>query len=188
MDKVLPVLPVLVVPTWLYRLSPIFFIVFPIALIFQFTDSTKTVAMRVMASLNIYILSIFLAYFALSLLNLLSLSLREDLLSRFIIISAWAFGFTLILGMYINQFSGTIYPEIPNNYGGGMPTKARFLFKPDMADSAKLINIPLNPNSFLSSSLVLLFETENTYVIKLQNGQIIMFDKDIVSAIEVSTN
>jgi hypothetical protein len=90
--------------------------------------------------------------------------------------------------IYTVVFMLCSYPRIPEQFGGGRPSNVRFLFKEASVPGAKELSIPLcKKTRNLSSKLSLIYETTDSYIIKLgpTNAHpelIVRINKDMVSA------
>lgn len=74
--------------------------------------------------------------------------------------------------VYLDFFSQYVYPSVPEQFGGGRPKQAQFLFAPEAINGVKQLGIsvpdPEHPNSKeLSTSVDILFEGNEVYVVHL---------------------
>jgi hypothetical protein len=84
----------------------------------------------------------------------------------------------------LQNFSFNLYPLIPEQFGGGQSSKTRFLFlKDEEVRSARCIGLSIPPDSLLSDSVELIFEGDDTYVIRLPNQQTAQIQKKLISGV-----
>jgi hypothetical protein len=77
-------------------------------------------------------------------------------------------------------FSKSIYPRIPEQYGGGEPKRAELLFKSEARTQAADIGIPFNRRSYLSRPVNLLYAGDDYYTLQLDNGRVVQLAKDTI--------
>lgn len=95
----------------------------------------------------------------------------------------YGIAFCLTFAWYLSKFSSEIYPFVPQQFGGAQPVEISFLLGKDAIDLTQSIGLQTEPGKKLTVKVSLLFELSDSYLIKIQNGQIIELDKDIVKGV-----
>jgi hypothetical protein len=84
-------------------------------------------------------------------------------------------------------YSQEVYPELPDQFGGGHPKQVRLLFSKDGAVGAQQIGVPLQPGSNLSRPLKLILDGDDFYTVVLPNRQTAQIGKDTVVGLQEDT-
>jgi hypothetical protein len=86
--------------------------------------------------------------------------------------------------IYCLIFMSTLYPAIPEQFGGGRPQEVRLVIDADARLGLQKAGLPPDLNRpQLSVQVELIHETDTLYVIRLPDGQIMRLDKSLVSAV-----
>lgn len=89
-----------------------------------------------------------------------------------------------VVVLYCIIFMTVVYPVVPQQYGGGRPQRVSLLFKDDAPRGLQQVRVPLRDNARqVSAPLDLVHETDDVYVIRLSNGQVLRIDRELVSAV-----
>jgi hypothetical protein len=89
--------------------------------------------------------------------------------------------FILAFLMFFVFFVNTIYPQIPDTYGGGKPKFVQLLLASEGLEGYKQLGIPMsNSQSQLSKPVSILFEGANTYVLQLPDNRVVQIDKRMI--------
>jgi hypothetical protein len=94
----------------------------------------------------------------------------------------------LLFIWYLYNVAVYVYPQVPQQFGGGRPREARLLFREDALQEAKYLGFGVAQNRLLSSPVRMLWENEDIYVIQspeMLGDAIIRLDKSLVSAVVV---
>jgi hypothetical protein len=93
----------------------------------------------------------------------------------------------LILGYaYVDLFVSHIYPNIPEQFGGGMPYEVQLLFRPDSVEAVEKMHISMVPGSTLSEPLIMLWHGDTGLLVRVTyegEDDLILFDGSQVTAI-----
>ena len=90
----------------------------------------------------------------------------------------------LFAALSLRVFSTDVYPRIPEEYGGGMPIRARLLLG-GSAKSIKSIGLPLPPGSLVSFPVDIIHLTDQMALVRTGLGNIVDVDRKLVSGIQV---
>jgi hypothetical protein len=103
------------------------------------------------------------------------------------------FQLALIFGLaaaYVYGFAYTLFPQLPEQFGGGRPNQVQLLFRQEAVDDAQALGLGLSSGGRLSRPLSILWDGETVYVIRPPapaTGPVIRLDKTLVSAVVVGT-
>lgn len=93
----------------------------------------------------------------------------------------------LLLGyIYVDLFVRYIYPNVPEQFGGGMPYEVQLLFRADSVDAVEKMHISMVPGSTLSEPLTMLWHGDTGLLVRVTyegEDDLILFDGSQVSAI-----
>lgn len=87
------------------------------------------------------------------------------------------------IGIYTGIFMGVMYPRIPEQFGGGQPTAIQLLVKHEVADGVRATGVPIPQSGDLSSTVELLYNGSDSYVLRVPGKKIVQIDKDAVLAL-----
>ena len=90
-------------------------------------------------------------------------------------------------GLYISRFASEIYPNVPEQFGGGRPRTVRFLFDKDV-DGLKALGLKFCNDGQLSDSVKVLYEGESTFVVQPLRAPVLQIDKGAIRAVAVTTD
>lgn len=94
-------------------------------------------------------------------------------------------GIVLLL-LYVGFFGQQFYGTIPEQFGGGRPRSAQFLFAQESLPSARQLGLEVTADEPLSAPLQLLWEGEQTFVIRLpapRDRTIVQIPRDLVDGV-----
>lgn len=154
-------------------------------------DSDASESVRILTGIKMYYLSVITAIIAWSILLSLSEEHEEGEKKQFRTLQSVVVPFLTIImfvgisSQYLTLFTSNIYTNVPRQFGGGKPSINKFLFFSDKMDTVSELKIDIPPGSKLSVPLSLLYETNDTYVVKGQNGRVIRLSKKLIAAVEV---
>jgi hypothetical protein len=86
----------------------------------------------------------------------------------------------------IDFFASTIYPVIPEQFGGGRPKQVRIVMSPDRSDVGTALGFGPTTDGPMVRQVDLLWETEQMYVVRddaQPDSPVIQIDRDAVSAV-----
>lgn len=93
----------------------------------------------------------------------------------------------LIAGLiYLELFVRHIYPDVPEQFGGGQPHVVLLLFRTDSLTAMEQMHIPIQPGSNLSEPLTLLWHGNSGMLVRVPyQGEetVILIDDGLISAI-----
>jgi hypothetical protein len=90
-------------------------------------------------------------------------------------------------GLFISKFASDIYPNIPEQFGGGKPRNVQLLFVPEAVEGFKALGFKVCDQGQLSDSVAVLFEDENSFVARPQGGAVTQIDKKEVRALLITS-
>jgi hypothetical protein len=86
------------------------------------------------------------------------------------------------LALMIAFASESLYPRIPQQFGGGRSESVQLLFASSARRAAVRLGVPLIGHTNLSVSLKVVFTSSDYTLIRLERGSVIQLDKDLVQA------
>ena len=93
----------------------------------------------------------------------------------------------LISGLiYVELFVRHVYPNIPEQFGGGQPHQGQLLFRPDSVDAVERMHIPIAPGATLSEPVTLLWHGNSGLMVRVTyegEDYVILLDGSLVTAI-----
>jgi hypothetical protein len=110
----------------------------------------------------------------------------ETRMMRTVLLFFVAIFFVGYWGVYLSKFTESIFPVIPEQFGGGTPREARLLFAKKEIQGVKELGIKIPKGKSRSSTVKLLHDGEQLYVLQLPNGRVIGINKALVQGIEIS--
>jgi hypothetical protein len=99
---------------------------------------------------------------------------------------ALAVGGPLLVLTFIGWFGHHVYPEIPEQLGGGQPRLVQLLIAPGAIPAARELGLQVSPDSPVTPPLELVWEGDDTYVIRLpdpREGAIVQLAGDLVDGL-----
>lgn len=90
-----------------------------------------------------------------------------------------------ILLAYLTFFARGIYGGLPFDVGGGSPRPTRLLVNADKLASATQLGISFEPNTNLTTSVLVLFEGTDLYLLRLDDGTTVQITKDLIEGSQV---
>lgn len=88
--------------------------------------------------------------------------------------------------VYASIFSTRVYPQIPEQFGGGMPKHVRMLLASDAVDGAQQLGVPMSGTTpLLSEPVTVVFEGSESFVLRLTDGTIVQLDRKAVKGIRI---
>lgn len=96
------------------------------------------------------------------------------------------FMFSLLIFYYIDFFSSTFYPIVPEQFGGGGPKEVAIILAPDSNALGATLGFREAAQGLMSRHVDLLWETEQVYVVRdrtIRDAPVVLIDRDAVSAV-----
>lgn len=93
---------------------------------------------------------------------------------------------TLLFLLYVGLFGQRFYPILPEQLGGGRARTAQLLIVPDAAAAVNRLGIAVTAEDLLSPPVELLWEGENSYVIRLpapRQRAVVQISHDLVEGV-----
>jgi hypothetical protein len=88
---------------------------------------------------------------------------------------------------FISNFASDIYPKVPEQFGGGKPRSAQFFFVPEVVEGLKAMGFTMCEQGQLSDSVAVLFEDDNSFVVRPKGGKVMQIDKKEVRALLITS-
>lgn len=93
----------------------------------------------------------------------------------------------LISGLlYVELFVRHVYPNVPEQFGGGQPHQVQLLFRPDSVEDVARMHIPIEPGATLSEPVTLLWHGNSGLMVRVMyegEDYVILLDGSQVTAI-----
>jgi hypothetical protein len=130
--------------------------------------------------------AVVLGYLLFRLLKEVSLTIREQqklgpmALAWVVVYSALAVAF---FGFYIGIFMDQAYPRIPSQLGGGRPHEVRLLVVKEGIPAARELGLSFPSKGQLSNPALLLYESDQQYVLRLPGNRVAVINKSLVSGL-----
>jgi hypothetical protein len=99
--------------------------------------------------------------------------------------------FLVVGGFYVELFARHIYPNVPEQFGGGRPYEVQLLFRGDSTDAVARMHIPVMAGSTLSEPLTLLWHSDSGLMVEVpfeNEDYVILIDGSLVTAIIFNEN
>jgi hypothetical protein len=87
--------------------------------------------------------------------------------------------------LFLQFFAVDVYPNIPGEYGGGRPERARLLVSGATRNNLKSLGLPLPPGSLVTFPLEVLHMTDQMVLVKTSIGNIIDVDRKTISGVQL---
>jgi amino acid transporter len=98
------------------------------------------------------------------------------------------------VAIFVATFMANLFPMIPDQFGGGRPTKVALLIKHDEVNGVKALGVPLEANqlsgsaqinSYITAPLELMYEGSEAYLIRLSPDALVRLNKDLVLGVKI---
>jgi hypothetical protein len=86
----------------------------------------------------------------------------------------------VLFGLFVATAASDVYPYIPRQFGGGEPTSIRVVFATDARPAARHLGVSSSTSAYVSAPLELLFESNNSVVVRRVDGHVVEMDKSLI--------
>jgi hypothetical protein len=117
-------------------------------------------------------------------LNLRNLPERAPIY-RFAYVGTGLFLILLMVAAYAAAFMALLYPQIPEQFGGGRPVEVRLLIRQDSLDGVRQLGLPIATSAGVTEVVPLLYEGSDSYVVRI-SGRRIRLNRDLIQGVVIA--
>jgi len=87
---------------------------------------------------------------------------------------------------YISSFASSVYPNVPEQFGGGKPRSVQLLVDREALRGLKALGFKFCNDDQLSDTVAVLFEGENSFVVRQKGVPVVQIDRSAIRAVSVT--